>query len=177
MKKITLILCILALLLGTCACAAKKTALPEVSVDAAIDEMISEAVILEEQQHYSDYEVFEEAHQILGTREGDLSGEGTDRYLTVYFATLFGGYVQKDGAFENVGGGFQPAAMVFEKSGNSYTFAEYWVPRDGAYVTEDLEATFPKDVFTLWQSLEATAESHNKTVETLEAQIQEKLAK
>ena len=105
-----------------------------------------------------------------------MQGKETDKYITVYLYTLFGGYIRKGDGFENNCGGANPAAMVFEKDGKDYTFVEYWVPRDGAYHIEDLKATFPRDIFKKWQAIEETAESHNQLIAELEAEIQAKLA-
>lgn len=173
MKKVVSFLLLITILFTFCACGGKKeTSDEDVTVSAALNEQISQIITEREKNGYSVYDFFEEAHKILGVREGDLKGNNKEKYITVYLFSLYGWYVKEGNEFENKSGGFIPYAMVFENQGDKYILNEYWQPRDGEYYNNDLKATFPNEVY---EKIPFEAEAHNAMVSELESEIQLKL--
>ena len=175
MKKITIFICVLLLIVGFCGCGAQQQ-IEIKQEDDVLKESISTVVLEQEMQGSTEtFDALCEAHQLLDMRAGDLKGDNKESLVTVYFYSLYGGYAKGTEGYTQESGGCCPLAIVFEKSEGNYIFKEYWRPRDGSYYQKDLKATFPKAVYEQLMELEATAESHNQLVGQLEAQIQEKL--
>ena len=163
MKKILVILCVALLLFGTCACAARKettarasttgatetenTVRKDVSVSESLSERISACVVEQEQGNYKNYDRFEEVHEILGAKEGDLEGKKTEKLITVYFFSLFGGFAKVGEEYEMTSMGVHPSAMVFEKKGEEYVFVTYWAPEVDKKMKAAVKAVFPEDIF------------------------------
>ena len=190
MKKIIILLCVAALLLGTCACAAKKrtpaketttaeavtnnTAGKDVAVDDSLNELISACVVEQEKGNYKKYDRFEEAHEILGAKTGDLEGKKPEKYITVYFLSLFGGYVKVGEDYETSSAGAHPSAIVFEKKGEAYVFTKYWAPEMNDDMEKEVKAVFPEDIF---EKIPLETEPANALIENLDNEIQTKLQK
>lgn len=190
MKKILVILCVALLLFGTCACAARKettvrasttgaaetenTVRKDVSVSESLSERISACVVEQEQGNYKNYDCFEEVHEILGAKEGDLGGKKTEKLITVYFFSLFGGFAKVGEEYEMTSMGVHPSAMVFEKKGEAYVFTKYWAPEMNDDMEKEVKAVFPEDIF---EKIPLETEPANALIEKLDNEIRTKLQK
>ena len=189
MKKLLVFLCVAALLFGTCACAAKKettakeattgevvtknTVDKDVAVSDSLSELISTLVVEQEKGNYKACDRFEEAHEILGAKEGDMQGNKTDTCITVYFFSLFEGFIQVEEAYETSSLGCHPSAMVLEKQGEEYVLVQYWAPETNETMEASAKAVFPEDLFN---KLPFETQQSNALIEKLQAEIQAKLA-
>lgn len=162
MKKIISLLLIIGIFATLFACSAGK----EPEVTEQMHAQISGTVLEKEFYDYGN-----EAHEVLYAAAGDLNGKHTEQYLTVYVYTLFGDYSLKNGKAVMRSGGSNPAAIVLEKSEGEYRVKEYWSPRDGAYMIEDLKETFPAPAYEALQKIDETALSHNEFIARLESEI------
>ena len=165
MKKIVFVLLMIGILGTLFACSATKNA-KAVEVTEQMHAQISRTV-LEKESYARGYE----AHEVLYAVKGNLSGKDTEECVTVYVYSLFGDFSLKNGKAVMNSGGSHPVAIVLEKSEGEYRVKEYWSPRDGAYMIEDLKATFPKPAFEAWENMEQTALSHNELIARLESEI------
>lgn|GEM_PF-5694048 len=165
MKKTISLLLIIGIFATLFACSATKNA-KAVEVTEQMHTQISRTV-LEKESYARGYE----AHEVLYAAAGDLNGEHTEQFVTVYIYSLFGDFSLKTGKAVMKSGGSNPVAIVLEKSEGEYRVKEYWSPRDGAYYTEDLKETFPAPAYEALQKIDETALSHNELIARLESEI------
>ena len=116
------------------------------------EKLLSDSIIENEKNKYLKGDYFGEAHMVLGVREGDLNGNGTEKYITYYIYKEVAWLSAKEGnelgrRLVNTSGGASPAAAVFEKKGNAYELKDYKSVGDN-YHSEDVVALFPKDIYS-----------------------------
>ena len=83
-----------------------------------LSDLVSEAILSENESSYSEAECCGEGHEILGSK---ISGN----QLKVYALTMFGNYGFQNDMFIKVSGsGVIPAVLLFEKTDNQYKLLE-----------------------------------------------------
>lgn len=115
------------------------------------EKLLSDSIIENEKNNYKKGDYFGEAHIILGVREGDTNGRDTDKYITYYIYKEVAWLSAEKGnelgsRLVKTSGGESPAAVVFEKKGNTFELKDYKTVGDN-YHSEDVIALFPKDIY------------------------------
>ncbi len=109
---------------------------------ANLDEMISEAILAQEGEHYASGECAGEGHIVLDSEEETLDEKVT---LTVYALTMYGEYQFQDGNFvKESGTGVIPAVMTFTVEDGNYGLKNYRLPEDGGRYVDSIQEMFPE---------------------------------
>lgn len=109
---------------------------------ANLDEMVSEAILAQEGEHYASGECAGEGHIILDSEEETLGEKAT---LTVYALTMYGEYQFQDGNFvKESGTGIIPAVMTFTVEDGNYEPENYQLPEDGGGYVDSIQKMFPE---------------------------------
>lgn len=169
MKKFICIVGLLAILCTVCGCA--RQANTEEANTQEVHSVIKSAIKSQEIGgcHYESGDSFGEAHHVFACFDGNLKGKERSECMTVYLYYLCG-YFAPDGEMRS--GSAVPAAVVLNRAGDTWTVEQIWQPRDGAYYSEDLIATFP---FSVYKQLRAFEDNHNENIEALETEIMKDL--
>ena len=138
-SRIVLFTLFLSAVLAATGCARQdniKTAIPD-----ALDKRVGEEIIGKSKSGYGkDGEFQAEAHALLGAVEQDGK-------ITVYLYVLYLEYdYDSTSKFVDVSGGSNPAALTFQKSGESYILTEYWIPTDGSGYAPSIKEKFPSSL-------------------------------
>lgn len=128
--------------------------------EGADDELISQCIISEEKNNYTNGKFCTESHVLLGAQEyGDR--------LIVYVMSL---YEEWDNAYSSDAGRSGPAAVTLIADGNGWKLENYWTPQDGSDYERSIKEKFPE---ALWKQAMDTQEH----IEELQAENKAKAEK
>lgn len=149
MCSILAILCIF--ILGGCTTHQDENDQIDSSVDMALEQAVSDAIISHNKVRYrgGDKQMFAtEYHEVLKTVVND-------NYTEVYLATLYAQYQYEDGEAELTGGGSNPCVITFVNIDSMYSVTDYWEPEDGENYESSLRGRFPEDILESGTDLSA----------------------
>jgi len=106
-----------------------------------LEEAISQAILTENKNESSRYDIVVESHTTLKT-------ETKDNSVTVYAMVLVQQYTYTKNSITEEGGSHMPASLTFAvNEDGSYTLREYWRPMDGSYYASSIADKFPSDIY------------------------------
>jgi len=117
---------------------------PGVSLEAAI----SEAILRENSSGTEDGLICVESHKLLATEANADGGTGETKTVTAYVIAMYHAYNPYSilgRGLEVKSGTYGPVVLTFTQENGRFALLEYWMPRDGAYYTEDIRNRFPGD--------------------------------
>lgn len=151
-----------------------------VSDNNNLDSLITESILNNEKQnHIINNSYLGENHHIFGTADGDLDGNNSENYITVYAYAKIVNLTEKNDILTKLSEGAHPCAIVFQKDKNGYIFDTYWTPReDIEYFQNDINSTFPEDILTAYNEFMSDFQTYNNTISSMKqkayAQVMEK---
>lgn len=140
MCSILAILCIF--ILGACTTHQDENDQLDSSVDVALEQAVSDAIISHNRDRFrgDDKQIFAtEYHEILKTVVQDKSTE-------VYLLALYAQYQFEEGEAKLTGGGSNPCVITFASADGLYSVTDYWEPEDGENYESSLRSRFPEDI-------------------------------
>lgn len=143
-----------------------------------LDNAVSQAILADNKNSYSEGECPAEGHIIFGVRKNGAE-------IKVYAYITFANYGFENGYFVNKGGGYLPAVLKFSMENGKYKCIGIEYPKDGSLYTKSIKEMFPlvyefralnptqKDDESLKAQTRAYAESYLKEIHREDSEIGE----
>lgn len=109
-------------------------------VNDNLGEAIENAILLTEGGHEKNQYACASFAEIADSRVKDQGAE----FVTVYGFALHQTYTNRNGRLQETSGSHIPVAITFRVDSEAgYRLVSYWMPRDGRYYADDIQARFP----------------------------------
>lgn len=120
-----------------------------------LDAAVSSAILENNKERYLKGDFSGESHYTLYTRIGSLEDVNDKNYVTVFLQELYTEFSIIHNRLEDIASGSSPSAIVFKINPNgTYTPEQYWRPREGELLNQDLESVFPENAHTKYHDMD-----------------------